>query len=450
MSLIDTVQLNKKLPFYCDYVEEMDAVKFYECSYKATGTSYTMGEAPDGSIIHRYDCEENKDYKLRCKQTPTRSYVSSIINKYNSSVFRNEPSRLTSNSTYELLLSDADGYGNSLNVILTKALLKAQIQGSCYLLADSTATDTEILTLAQQQAAGVRPYIRVIEKEAVVAYEEVEKKLVSAIVLLEDSEGKTFARYMDSESFIDISIDSKYKVTSISESYSHGYSNIPLAEIEPFEDAQAKAISYNQRTIVNILSLLMQEVKEKTFTQHVLSGVKIPTDEQGNKQTTMNFGSKRLIVLEDSSAKVDTIGSDVAQSQSLRDQIQLESDNLYQSAGFGKQNEDTSNLSGYALSILREDFFLNCSALKTAMEQAENYIMSIIADKEGFEYVPAIYSSRYIVDDNGAELLKLRDILAMDLPATFKNLAVKEYISKFYNVSKEDTMKIEQELIGVQ
>ena len=444
--LLDKIKLNSKLPFDEDYKEEVAEVDFYELSYESTGTEYTLGSCPDGKIIHKMECEEALDYNNRRKQTPTRSYVSSIINKYNSSVFRNEAVRGGTNATYEQLMKDADGYGNSLGSLMRKALLKAQIDGCSYLLADSTASDTEILTIAQKTSLGVRPYIRFVEKKSVVAYEEIEEKIMSAIVMFEDDLGNEFARYMDREVFVDITLGKQYQVTAISEPYAHGYSDIPLVEIEPFDDSQAKPISYSQRTIVNILSLLMQEVSDHTFTKHILSGVRNPQDDSGNTNK-ITYGSKRMIVLEDSGAKLDTIGSDVSQAESLRKQIEVEEANLYYSAGFGKSNaQDVTNLSGIALLISREDFFINCNQLKMTIEQAENKIMELISGKEGIEYVPAVYSDKYIADDNGEHLLRLRDLLALPLPATFKKLAIRNYINTFFNVGENDMSIIEQEL----
>lgn len=444
--LIDDIKPFKKLPFSKDYLMEKEEIDFFNRSYDANGPEYTLGTCPNGNIIPKFECEEYDDYQTRRKLCPTRSYVSSVINKYNASIFRNEPARATSSSTYDLLYKDADGYGNSLNKVMREALKKAQIDGSCYLLADSTATDTEILTIAQYNSSGARPYIRVVDASSVLNYIEVENKLLEAIVLLEDSQGKEFARYMNDEVYVDITLGRDYLVQAVSEPYSHGYSSIPLVEIEPFDDAQAKPISYSQKTIVNLLSLLNQELVDHTFTKHILSGVRLPDDDDQSKKIT--YGSKRMIVLEDANAKIETIGSDVSQSESLRAQIKLEEDNLYYSAGFGKNNlsESNTNMSGYALEISREDFFIYCSDLKVACEDAENRVMSLIAEKESFEYIPVVYSNRFIVDDNGVELAKLRDALALNLPSTFKKLLVTDYITKFYNLSDEQKSMIESEL----
>lgn len=444
MSLIEDIQILKKLPFSDDYESEKAEAEFLELSYEANGSEYTRGTCPEGKIVVKLPCEEYTDYESRVQLTPTRSYVSSIISKYNASIFRNEPSRSTENATYDLLYKDADGYGNSLNKVMKEALKKSQIDGSCYLLADSSASDTEILTIAQQSALGVRPYIRIVPKDSVINYTEVEEKLLEAIILLEDAEGNEFARYMNDEVFVDITLGRDYMVTEISEPYSHNYPGIPLVEIEPFEVAQSKPISYSQRTIVNLLSLLNQEMTDHVFSKFLLSGVRLP--EEDNNAPRITYGSKRMIVLEDQGANLQVIGADHGAAESLRNQIKLEEDNLYYSAGFGNQNVEPTNMSGFALSILKDDFFINCNDLKTAIENAENSIMELIASKEGFDYIPVIYSNRFIADDGGTALASLRDLLALPLPQTFKNLAIKDYIEKFYNVSDEQKQLIETEL----
>lgn len=437
MSLLNSITLYKKLPFSKNYNYVLNEVNFQRISYEASGSDYVEGTSPDGDIITRFDCEEINDYKNRKRITPTRNYVSSILNKYNASIFRVEPTR---NIPDDRIFFDADGYGNNLNKVMREALLKSQIDGKCYLYLNQPEVEQEILSLAQEKSSDIRPYIKIIPIENVINSLSISEKLEEILIFLTNEEGEEIARWMDDEYYIDIKYNPKnYNIEEISEKYIHGFDLIPVTEIKPFSDAQSKPISYSQKTIVNILSLLQQEIVDHTFTKHILSGVRIKDEKE-----KIIYGSKRMIVLEDSSADLKTIGSDVTQAQSLRDQIKLEEDNLYMAAGFGNQNAlEPSNLSGYALTILKDDFFINCGALKDALESAENYILSLIF-KDNF--AQSVYATRYIADDSGSELEKLRNLLSLNLPKTFKNLAIKDYINKYFNIREEDKQKIEMEL----
>jgi hypothetical protein len=442
MALIDQLIVNKNLPMDDDYKEDMAEIAYLRLSYEG-GNDYCRGVDGEGdTIIHRMECEEKADFKLRQKRTPYRSYVSSIINKYNSAVFRNEPARTTDAPAYDVIYMDADSYNTPLNELMRKALLRAQVDGHSFLMAASTAADTEVLTIAQKMASDARPYVRLIPAESVAAYEEVEDKLIEAIVMLVDETGKTFARYMNDEVFIDIQLN-KNKIDSMSEPYAHGYAAIPLVEIEPFEEPQAAPIADGQRNIVNILSLLSQELGDSVFTKHILSGVRIDPEQENQK---VQWSGKRLVVLEDANAKLEQIGADHGCADSLRKEIDLEEKNLYYTAGLGKPNVEPTNLSGLSRLIALEDFFIYAQALTRAIESAENYILGVIASKEGFEYTPAAYVRKYITDDAGDELQKLRDLLALDMPATFKKLAIKDYIERFYNLNDEQKKAIESEL----
>jgi len=446
--LKEAIQSGKKLPIDIKaYEAKVKAAEYLRLSYKPTGISYTQGDAPDGKIIHKMECEEKEDWRIRTSQTPTRHYVATVINKYNSAVFRNEPTREES-GIVETLYSDADGFGSPLNTLMRNALKSAQIDGASYLLADSTASDTQILTIAQKNSSGVRPYIRLLKVDNILHIEEIENTITEAIVLLVDENGKTFARYMDDTDFIDMILDEKKMIVKdMSATYSHGYASIPLVQIQPFDIPQSQLPADSQRTIVNILSLLQQEITDHTFTKHILSGVRIPQDEDGAKQK-ITYGSKRMIVLEDSGAKLDTIGSDVSQADSLRKQVELEETNLYYAAGFGRPNVEPTALSGVSRLIAMEDFFISCDALKNAIEVAENKILALISSKESGEVTQTAYIGKYVADDVGEDLQKLRDLLALPLPNTFKKLAIKDYINKFYNVSDEDMRMIEQELLA--
>jgi hypothetical protein len=191
---------------------------------------------------------------------------------------------------------------------------------------------------------------------------------------------------------------------------------------------------------------LKQEETDQTFTRWIISGIRVEDDNQSKKLT---WGSKRLVTLEQA-AQVSRIGADKSQADSLRDSIKAEEDAMYYQAGFGRSNvaNEASNVSGVALLIQREDFFNTCNLLKMAVENAENKILALIASKEGFEFTPSVYSDKFVADDSGEQLNKLRDTLALNIPQTFKNLMIKNYIEQFFNVSDEDKAKIEKELEG--
>src|SRR5690606_3926322 len=137
---------------------------------------------------------------------------------------------------------------------------------------------------SQKNAAGVYPYIRIINADVVVNYIEIENKLIEAIVMLEDADGKTFARWMNESDFVDIELGAGQKIKSISQPYSHGYTDIPLVEVEPLENAQALTIAHSQRTIVNTLSILQQELTDSVFSKFILSGVRMPESDDGSQK----------------------------------------------------------------------------------------------------------------------------------------------------------------------
>jgi len=446
--LKEAILTGRKLPIDIKaYQAKVKAAEYLRLSYRPIGILYTQGWAPDGRIIHKMECEEKEDWNIRTSQTPTRHYVATVINKYNSAVFRNEPTR-DEGSIVDTLYADADGFGSPLNTLMRNALKASQIDGVSYLLADSTASDTQILTIAQRNSSGVRPYIRLLKVENILHIEQIENIITEAIVLLVDENGNTFARYMDSTDFIDMVIDEKnMMVKEVSEPYSHGYASIPLVEIQPFDVPQSQLPADSQRTIVNILSLLQQEMTDHVFSKFILSGVRVPQDDSGTQQK-ITYGSKRMIILEDSGAKLDLLGADHGSADSLRKQVEIEETNLYYASGFGRPNVEPTALSGTSRLIAMEDFFINCDALKNAIEVAENKILAIIASKESGEVTETAYISKYVQDDAGEELQKLRDLLALPLPNTFKQLAIRDYVNKFYNVSEEDMQKIEEELLN--
>jgi hypothetical protein len=441
--LLEQIAINKKLPFSSTYTSDIENAQFCRNSYEANGQEYIDSYAPGSEpLIVQNECESKEDYNRRKKQTPSRSYVSSVINKYTSSIFRNEPSRLGDDPSYLKLLDDADSYGANLNDVMKTALKYSQIDGVSYLIPDSTEPTGEILTLSQKLSSDAKSFIRLVKIEAVANIVLVENKITEALVIFEDELGNQFARYMDDYKFVDCTLGKEYKVTSIGEEVPHGYLQTPLIRLKPFDVAQALPMSYSQRTIVNILSLLHEELTGNVFSKWILSGCRV-NDEPEQKIT---WSGKRMVVLESEQAKLQLLGSDHQAADSLRKEIELEEANLFKSAGLTQNNVEPTNVSGVSRLIAMEGFFVNCNYLKIAIEDAENALIKLIATRDDFEFNGVVYSSKWIVDDNGEQLLKLRDLLSLNLPNKFKKLAIIDYINTFYSVKAEDMDEIVKEL----
>ena len=440
MSLFESLQVGKPLPFDDDYIQDRQAEAFYESSFEVDDAYIDGKNAKGEEILTKFTCEELDDYKQRQLITKPRNYVGAIVSKYNSAVFRNEIDRTTEDPTYQLLLKDIDGHKTKIDDFFKKALKCAQIKGESFVLIDSTSpNDGRTLSVTQARIIGARPFLRLVENDAVINYTELEGFLTEALVALE-SETKPFVRYFNTEEYCDIFYDSTgadTRITSITELKPHGYSDIPLVKCEPdvHGESQVAPIATNQQAITNLLSLLALETYESTFTRWVLSGVRLPEDK---KDHNISFGAKRLIVLEDTGASLNRMGSDVTQSDSIRASIKEEEEALYKNAGLQATNI-TATESGLSKLIGLEDFFILTKGLADTMENLENKIMTLVAEVSGFEYIPVDYPDSFQETDYAADIQALRDLLALPLPEAVKNQAIETFVEIHIPLAELDT-----------
>jgi hypothetical protein len=132
--------------------------------------SYLGGqEYKQGAYLTRYQMETAADYNARILVTPLDNHCASVVQVYNSFLFREEPERefgTLSNSPEVLaFLRDADLDGRSMNSFMKDVSTWTSVFGHCWILV--AKPDTGAVTLADQQVMGVRPYVNLMTPLAV-------------------------------------------------------------------------------------------------------------------------------------------------------------------------------------------------------------------------------------------------------------------------------------------
>ena len=127
--------------------------------------SYMGGdEYRGGSHLNRYQLESDREYSARLAVTPLDNHCRSVINVYNSFLFREEPDRefgdINEDPLLSDFLSDADLEGRSLDAVMKDVGTWSAVFGHSYILLSKPNIGAD--TLADEQAAGVRPYISVL------------------------------------------------------------------------------------------------------------------------------------------------------------------------------------------------------------------------------------------------------------------------------------------------
>jgi len=122
-----------------------------------------------GNYLTRYSLETDKEYEARIKETPYDNQCQSVINIYNSFLFRTEPER-EFNSIENLpelqdFLKDADFDGRSLNAVMREVSQWSQVYGHCWVV--MSKPNVNATTRADEVALGVRPYLSLLTPQSV-------------------------------------------------------------------------------------------------------------------------------------------------------------------------------------------------------------------------------------------------------------------------------------------
>jgi len=114
--------------------------------------------------LTKYQLENDADYQARLRNTPLDNHCNSIISTYLSFLFRNDIERdfadWEGQADLEAFLKDADYEGRSFNAFMKEVSTWTSVFGHTWLLMTKPNIGAE--TLAQEQAANVRPYVNII------------------------------------------------------------------------------------------------------------------------------------------------------------------------------------------------------------------------------------------------------------------------------------------------
>ena len=127
--------------------------------------SYLGGEIyRDGEYLTRYQLETDAEYRARLQATPLDNHCRSVVNVYNSFMFREEPDRefgsLEYDPTVTDFLKDADLEGRSLNAVMKEVSTWTSVFGTCWMLLSKP--NIGATTLADEISAGIRPYLSLL------------------------------------------------------------------------------------------------------------------------------------------------------------------------------------------------------------------------------------------------------------------------------------------------
>ena len=121
-------------------------------------------------LLTRYQLETDAEYGQRLDQTPLHNHCKSVINVYNSFLFKEAPERnlgsLTDLPEVQDFLDDADLDGRTLDHFMKEVSTWASVFGHCWIMV--AKPDVGAVTKADELDVGLRPYVNILSPLVVI------------------------------------------------------------------------------------------------------------------------------------------------------------------------------------------------------------------------------------------------------------------------------------------
>jgi hypothetical protein len=457
------LQVGKPVPLHPTYLADQTARKFWQASYRC-GRDFLGGpDAKGQTVLVQHEREEKAGFDRRLRLTKPRNFVGPVLRRYKGLVFRKPPTRAVVDlPLHAELVKDATGSGESLDQFFERALLLAQIEREVWIRADTEGEVEGPVTQAQAKAAGTRPVLCLVRASQVLNWIEDEEGQPEEVwVQQEDGEGRPVVRVFREEDFYDAILKkdagaSTLVVESVSAPVVHGYDGVPLVRLRPAFDplgteagsegeSQAGPLAESQQAIVNLISLLNEEISNVTFSQVVLFGV------SADMVKDAQVGTNRLLCVPAQSGSVTTIGADPAQAASIRDQVADETRNLMRLAGLTPPDASPIQSSGIALAFQHDDLATIVAALARACEDCEEQVMRLIAGAWGWSVDSTALRPSYGGGDTDLPNFSAEadDMVKMisntSIPGVIREKAVLRFATRNLSLSDDEKKRLVQE-----
>jgi hypothetical protein len=389
----------------------------YELRWEYLLESYLGGdEFRDSQHLTRYVNETPGEYAARIRATHLENHCASVIQVYNSFLFRTAPERelgsLDDLEVTEQFLKDADLDGRSLNAFMKDVATWASVFGHCWIII--AKPNLELQTLSEELALGVRPYANLMNPLTVRDWAWSRTPMgryeLTYIKYIEEINGsvQTVKEWTpETVRTVVVDIKERYFVSDTTEVNQLGYIPCVLAynarsTVRGIGVSDITDIADAQRTIYNCLSEIEQSIRVDSHP----SLVKTPDTQAGvgagsiiQIPENLDPGLKPYI-LEYNGASVDAILKQITHIENAIDKMA--------NTGAVRATESRT-MSGVAMQT--EFQLLNARLADKAqnLELAEEQIWRIFADYQGVAYDGQVtYPGSFNIRDEDKEFEHLK------------------------------------------
>ena len=379
--------------------------------------SYLGGdEWRESQHLTKYVNETPGEYAARVRATHLENHCASVIQVYNSFLFRTHPERelgtLDDLAVTEQFLRDADLDGRSLNAFMKDVATWASVFGHCWIII--AKPNLGLQTLSEEQQLGVRPYVNLMNPLTVRDWSWSRTPMgryeLTYIKYIEEINGSVqTVKEWTPETVRTVIVDLKerYFVSDVIESNQLGYIPCVLAynarsTVRGIGVSDITDIADAQRSIYNCLSEIEQSIRVDSHP----SLVKTPDTQAGvgagsiiQIPENLDPGLKPYI-LEYNGASVDSILKQI-------DHIEQSIDKMANTGAV--RATESRTMSGVAMQTEFQLLNARLSDKAQNLELAEEQIWRIFAAYQGLPYDGTItYPGSFNIRDEDKEFEHLK------------------------------------------
>lgn len=377
--------------------------------------SYMGGqEYKDGAYLTRYQLETAADYQARINSTPLDNHCASTIQIYNSFLFRDEPERELgglAGPAVDAFLKDADLDGRSLDAFMKDVSCWAAVFGHCWILI--TKPDTGAVTLADELALGVRPYVNLMTPLAVTDWHYTRNRVgqyeLDYFKYIEEfSDSAQTIRMWTKTSIRTVVVDTKRQQIDEDYTVANGLGYIPAvvaynlrSNMRGIGISDITDIADSQRMIYNINSEIEQSIRIDSHP----SLVKTP-------ETQAGIGAGSIIQMPDNLDPglkpyiLDYNGAEVSAMLAVKQNLVEVIDKMANTGAV--RATESRTMSGVAMETEFQLLNARLSEKADSLELAEEQIWNIFANYQGTVFDGSIeYPGSFNIRDTEKEFTQL-------------------------------------------
>ena len=155
---------------YSDYIQAHPQWKKHIERWQFLSDSYIGGlDYKQGEYLQRYVLETDGEYTDRVRNTPLDNVVKNVVHTYTSFIYSQKIKRDISGlnpDTVNKFTKDADLEGRNFTAFMRAVSIYSSVYGHVWCVVDKPSTP--VITLADQQAQNIRPYVSMYSPENVI------------------------------------------------------------------------------------------------------------------------------------------------------------------------------------------------------------------------------------------------------------------------------------------